>query len=110
MPVHLYGQMADMPALMEIAQADQLARHRGTRRKRSARKMKHGPPRLPATGDVSAVCPSFPTKNLGAFGRWQACAWPMTPALVGPHGGFCVCTVASRSIFHSLIGGNFRMD
>ena len=105
MPVHLYGQMADMPGLMQIAQANELrliedaAQAIGT-------EDRHGR-RAGSYGDVGCLS-FFPTKNLGAFGDAGMCV-ANDPALsermdiLRVHGG-------KPKYFHSLIGGNFRMD
>ena len=105
MPVHLYGQMADMPALMEIAQANGLrviedaAQAIGSDDAQGRRACSYG--------DVGCLS-FFPTKNLGAFGDAGMCV-ANDPALtermeiLRVHGG-------KPKYFHSLIGGNFRID
>ena len=105
MPVHLYGQMADMSALMKIAQANQLrviedaAQAIGSEDAAGRRACSYG--------DVGCLS-FFPTKNLGAFGDAGMCV-ANDPALsermeiLRVHGG-------KPKYFHSLIGGNFRMD
>jgi dTDP-4-amino-4,6-dideoxygalactose transaminase len=101
-PVHLYGQMADMPALMKIAGgipviedacqaigADDHGRQAGT---------------IGAAGCFSF----FPSKNLGAFGD-GGLVTTNDPELAHEirllrnHG-------AEPKYFHKRIGGNFRMD
>ena len=105
MPVHLYGQMADMPALMQIAQADQL-RVIEDAAQAIGSEDEHGR-RACSYGDVGCLS-FFPTKNLGAFGDAGMCV-ANDPALsermeiLRVHGG-------KPKYFHSLIGGNFRMD
>jgi dTDP-4-amino-4,6-dideoxygalactose transaminase len=105
MPVHLYGQMADMPGLMEIAQANDLrviedaAQAIGTEDTNGRRAGSYG--------DVGCLS-FFPTKNLGAFGDAGMCV-ANDPALsermevLRVHGG-------KPKYFHSFIGGNFRLD
>ena len=105
MPVHLYGQLADMPALMEIAQAHGLrviedaAQAIGAEDARGRRACSYG--------DVGCLS-FFPTKNLGAFGDAGMCV-AHDPALAEKmevlrvHGG-------KPKYFHALIGGNFRLD
>jgi dTDP-4-amino-4,6-dideoxygalactose transaminase len=105
MPVHLYGQMADMPALMETAQSNGLrviedaAQAIGADDSRGRRACSYG--------DVGCLS-FFPTKNLGAFGDAGMCV-ANDPALnekldiLRVHGG-------KPKYFHSLIGGNFRLD
>jgi dTDP-4-amino-4,6-dideoxygalactose transaminase len=105
MPVHLYGQMADMPALMEIAQANQLRVIEDAAQAIGSEDV-HGR-RACSYGDVGCLS-FFPTKNLGAFGDAGMCV-ANDPALsermeiLRVHGG-------KPKYFHSLIGGNFRMD
>lgn len=105
MPVHLYGQMADMPALMEIAQANQLHVIEDAAQAIGSEDV-HGR-RACSYGDVGCLS-FFPTKNLGAFGDAGMCV-ANDPALaermeiLRVHGG-------KPKYFHSLIGGNFRMD
>ena len=105
MPVHLYGQMADMPALMQIAQANGLrviedaAQAIGAEYAQGRRACSYG--------DVGCLS-FFPTKNLGAFGDAGMCV-ANDPALAEKldilrvHGG-------KPKYFHSYIGGNFRID
>jgi dTDP-4-amino-4,6-dideoxygalactose transaminase len=105
MPVHLYGQMADMTALMKIAQVNGLrviedaAQAIGSEDARQRRACSYG--------DVGCLS-FFPTKNLGAFGDAGMCV-ANDPALaerldiLRVHGG-------RPKYFHSFIGGNFRLD
>jgi len=70
MPVHLYGQMADMPSLMDIAQSNGLrviedaAQAIGSDDAAGRRACSYG--------DVGCLS-FFPTKNLGAFGDAGMC-------------------------------------
>jgi len=105
MPVHLYGQMADMPALMQIAQANGLrviedaAQAIGSEDALGRRACSYA--------DVGCLS-FFPTKNLGAFGDAGMCV-ANDPALAEKldilrvHGG-------KPKYYHSYIGGNFRID
>jgi dTDP-4-amino-4,6-dideoxygalactose transaminase len=105
MPVHLYGQMADMSGLMQIAQANQL-RVIEDAAQAIGSEDSHGR-RAGSYGDVGCLS-FFPTKNLGAFGDAGMCV-ANDPALsermdvLRVHGG-------KPKYFHSLIGGNFRLD
>ena len=105
MPVHLYGQLADMPALMHMAQAEGLAVIEDAAQAIGAEDS-HGR-RACSYGHVGCLS-FFPTKNLGAFGDAGMCV-ANDPALaermdvLRVHGG-------KPKYFHSLIGGNFRMD
>lgn len=105
MPVHLYGQMADMSGLMEIAHANGLrviedaAQAIGAEDPNGRRACSYG--------DIGCLS-FFPTKNLGAFGDAGMCV-TTDPALaermevLRVHGG-------KPKYFHALIGGNFRLD
>jgi dTDP-4-amino-4,6-dideoxygalactose transaminase len=105
MPVHLYGQAADMDPLMEIARRHHLrviedaAQAIGTEYKNGVR--------VGSIGDVGCFS-FFPSKNLGAFGDAGLCA-ANDPDLaermrvLRVHGG-------KPKYFHALIGGNFRID
>jgi len=105
MPVHLYGQMADMPALMKIAQVNGL---RVIEDAAQAIGSEDGQGRRACSyGDVGCLS-FFPTKNLGAFGDAGMCV-ANDPALAEKldilrvHGG-------KPKYFHAFIGGNFRID
>jgi dTDP-4-amino-4,6-dideoxygalactose transaminase len=104
-PVHLYGQMADMDALMEIARAHGLRVIED-----AAQAIGAELPDGRRAGSIGAVgCLSFfPTKNLGAFGDAGMCvandsALAEKMRILRVHGG-------EPKYYHSLIGGNFRLD
>jgi dTDP-4-amino-4,6-dideoxygalactose transaminase len=103
-PVHLYGQMADMEPIMAIARKHRLhviedacQAHGAKYKGRTAGSM----------GDVG--CFSFyPGKNLGACGEAGACVTNNLElknkmAMFRDHG-------QARKYFHSVIGWNGRMD
>ena len=105
MPVHLYGQCADMRALGAIARRNGLAliedaaQAIGSELEDGAR-----------AGSFGAVgCFSFfPTKNLGAFGDAGLCTTQDAELaermrVLRVHGG-------KPKYFHAEIGGNFRID
>jgi dTDP-4-amino-4,6-dideoxygalactose transaminase len=105
MPVHLYGQLADMPALMELAHRyglkviEDAAQAIGAA---DARQRRAG-----SFGDVGCLS-FFPTKNLGAFGDAGMCvandsALAERMQVLRVHGG-------KPKYYHGLIGGNFRLD
>lgn len=105
MPVHLYGQAADMDAFMAIAREYKLkviedaAQAIGTET--------HDGRRAGSFGDVGCFS-FFPSKNLGAFGDAGLCTTndPELAELMRVlrvHGG-------KPKYFHSLIGANFRID
>jgi len=104
MPVHLYGQMAEMDPIMDIAQRHHLvviedaaqaigSEYRGRR-----------------AGSIGHMgCFSFfPSKNLGGFGdggmvTTNDAALAERVRLLRGHG-------AHPKYYHKLIGGNFRLD
>ncbi|MEA3134458.1 MAG: hypothetical protein QOG17_2304 [Gammaproteobacteria bacterium] len=105
MPVHLYGQSADMDPLMEIARRHRLkviedaAQAIGTEYKNGAR--------VGSIGDIGCFS-FFPSKNLGAFGDAGLCTTHDAELaermrVLRVHGG-------KPKYFHALIGGNFRID
>ncbi len=105
LPVHLYGQTADMVALMDIAGAHGLgviedaAQSIGSEYSDGRR-----------AGSVGHIgCFSFfPSKNLGAFGDGGMCTsnddeLAERIRVLRLHGG-------KPKYYHALIGGNFRLD
>jgi dTDP-4-amino-4,6-dideoxygalactose transaminase len=105
MPVHLYGQSADMTPLMAIARRYHLrviedaAQAIGTEYSNGAR--------VGAIGDIGCFS-FFPSKNLGAFGDAGFC----TTADAGLAEKMRVLRVhgGKPKYYHALIGGNFRID
>ncbi|HEY0745703.1 MAG TPA: DegT/DnrJ/EryC1/StrS family aminotransferase [Steroidobacteraceae bacterium] len=104
MPVHLYGQSADMDPLMDIARQHNLkviedaAQAIGT---------EHNGIRVGSIGDVGCFS-FFPSKNLGAFGDAGLCTTndadlAESMRVLRVHGG-------KPKYLHSVIGGNFRID
>jgi dTDP-4-amino-4,6-dideoxygalactose transaminase len=94
-----------MPALMEIAQANRLHVIEDAAQAIGSEDA-HGR-RACSYGDVGCLS-FFPTKNLGAFGDAGMCvandqALTERMEVLRVHGG-------KPKYFHSLIGGNFRMD
>ena len=105
MPVHLFGQTADMESLMRIAEEHSLpvvedaAQSIGseyTDRRRAG-----------SIGQIGCFS-FFPSKNLGAFGDGGMCT-TNSPELADRlrvlrlHGG-------KPKYYHSVVGGNFRLD
>ncbi len=105
MPVHLYGQAADMHPLLE------LARHHRLRVIEDAAQAigTEGPDgvRVGSLGDIGCFS-FFPSKNLGAFGDAGLCTTSdadlaESMRVLRVHGG-------KPKYYHALIGGNFRID
>ena len=105
MPVHLYGQSAEMDPLMAMARQHGLrviedaAQAIGTQYK--------GGVRAGTIGDVGCFS-FFPSKNLGAFGDAGLCTTndpelAESMRVLRVHGG-------KPKYFHAVIGGNFRLD
>ena len=104
MPVHLYGQSADMDPLMATAKQHGLkviedaAQAIGT---------EYRGVRVGSIGDIGCFS-FFPSKNLGAFGDAGLCTsndaqLSESMRVLRVHGG-------KPKYFHSVIGGNFRID
>jgi dTDP-4-amino-4,6-dideoxygalactose transaminase len=105
MPVHLYGQSAEMEPLMDISRrhglrvVEDAAQAIGTEYRDGRR--------AGSIGDIGCFS-FFPSKNLGAFGDAGLCS-TSDPDLaermrvLRVHGG-------KPKYFHALIGGNFRID
>jgi dTDP-4-amino-4,6-dideoxygalactose transaminase len=105
MPVHLYGQSADMDPLMTLAREcglpviEDAAQAIGA--EYPARR------RVGGIGDVGCLS-FFPTKNLGAFGDAGMCvtnddALSAKLRMLRVHG-------MEPKYHHAIIGGNFRLD
>jgi len=105
MPVHLFGQMADMNGLMEIAARNGLKVVEDAAQAIGAED--EAGHRAGSVGDVGCFS-FFPSKNLGAFGDAGMCTTndPHLAARMEAlrvHGG-------RRKYHHEIIGGNFRLD
>jgi dTDP-4-amino-4,6-dideoxygalactose transaminase len=105
MPVHLYGQVADMQPLLNLARRHGLSVIEDAAQAIGAADAQGH--RAGSLGDIGCLS-FFPTKNLGAFGDAGMCvtqdaklAERMTVLRV--HGG-------KPKYYHALIGGNFRID
>ncbi|MBX5460607.1 MAG: DegT/DnrJ/EryC1/StrS family aminotransferase [Steroidobacteraceae bacterium] len=105
MPVHLYGQVADIGPIVQIARRYGLKVIEDAAQAIGAEDAQKR--RACSFGDVGCLS-FFPTKNLGAFGDAGMCV-TNDPALaerievLRVHGG-------KPKYFHSYIGGNFRID
>jgi len=103
-PVHLYGQSADMDAIVALAREyglpviEDAAQAIGTEWKGR---------RVAGIGEIGCLS-FFPTKNLGAFGDAGACATndeqlAAKMMKLRVHG-------MEPKYYHQLVGGNFRLD
>jgi dTDP-4-amino-4,6-dideoxygalactose transaminase len=104
MPVHLYGQSADMDPLLALAKQHHLkviedaAQAIGT---------EYQGVRVGSIGHIGCFS-FFPSKNLGAFGDAGLCTTndaelAESMRVLRVHGG-------KPKYFHAVIGGNFRID
>lgn len=105
MPVHLYGQVADMSPLMQVAREHGLRVIEDAAQAIGAEDSDEK--RAGSFGDVGCLS-FFPTKNLGAFGDAGMCvtndaALAERMDILRVHGG-------KPKYYHSFIGGNFRID
>lgn len=105
MPVHLYGQLADMSELLSIAREYGLRVIEDAAQAIGAEDSKGQ--RAGSLGDVGCLS-FFPTKNLGAFGDAGLCLsqdghLAHRMRILRVHG-------AEPKYYHTMIGGNFRLD
>ncbi len=105
MPVHLYGQVANLPPLLDLARRYGLKVIEDAAQAIGAEDEQHR--RACSLGDIGCLS-FFPTKNLGAFGDAGMCVTQDAELaermrVLRVHGG-------KPKYYHSLIGGNFRID
>jgi dTDP-4-amino-4,6-dideoxygalactose transaminase len=105
MPVHLYGQLADMQPLMQDARRYGLTVIEDAAQAIGAADAAGR--RAGSFGEVGCLS-FFPSKNLGAFGDAGMCvtadgALAERMQILRVHGG-------KPKYYHALIGGNFRID
>jgi len=104
LPVHLYGQCADMPPILDTARRYGLPIVEDAAQAIGA---ESGGKRAGAMGEIG--CFSFyPTKNLGAFGdaglvTTNDDALAEKLRMIRVHG-------SARRYYHDILGGNFRLD
>ncbi len=103
-PVHLFGHLADMPALRDLARRHNLPIVEDAAQAIGA--AEHGRP-PGALGDLACYS-FFPSKNLGGLGDGGLVTTndddlARRVRLLRTHG-------ASPKYYHALIGGNFRLD
>lgn len=104
MPVHLYGQSADMDAVMELAEVHELAVVEDAAQAFGAN---YGGRRVGSIGEFGAFS-FYPTKNLGALGdagllTTNEDSFAETARCLRVHGGHA-------RYYHDYVGGNFRLD
>lgn len=108
MPVHLYGQSADMEAILDIGKEYGVpVIEDGAQAIGTTYPTKHGVKKVCTMGDVGCLS-FFPSKNLGGVGDGgmvvtNNAAVAEKIRLLRNHG-------AKPKYFHSMIGGNFRLD
>jgi dTDP-4-amino-4,6-dideoxygalactose transaminase len=103
-PVHLFGQPADLDPIFEIA------RRRGLRVVEDAAQAfgaEYEGRKTGALGDCGIVS-FYPSKNLGAFG--EAGLLLTNDERIAERARLLRNHGAERQYFHSTIGGNFRID
>src|SRR5690348_11291579 len=105
MPVHLYGQVADVLPLMDAARRYGLRVIEDAAQAIGAENDDHK--RACSFGDVGCLS-FFPTKNLGAFGDAGMCV--TNDAVLAERMDILRVHGGKPKYYHSLIGGNFRID
>lgn len=105
MPVHLYGQCADMEGFGKLAQRFGLALIEDAAQAIGSECQ--GGKRAAGIGDIGCLS-FFPTKNLGAFGDAGMVvtnddALAAKLRILRVHGG-------EPKYYHAIVGGNFRID
>lgn len=105
MPVHLYGQLADMDALMPLAREFGLKVIEDAAQAIGAADAAGR--RACSFGDVGCLS-FFPTKNLGAFGDAGACV--TNDAELAKYMATLRVHGMEPKYYHTYVGGNFRID
>ena len=103
-PVHLYGQCADMDGILEIAKTYDLFVIEDAAQAIGA---EYKGRRAGSMGDIGSFS-FFPSKNLGAFGdggivTTSSEEWVEKLRILRAHG-------ARPKYYHKIVGGNFRLD
>jgi dTDP-4-amino-4,6-dideoxygalactose transaminase len=106
-PVHLYGQLADLPSLFKIVGRHGIAVIEDAAQAIGAREA--GPDGRMAGALGTCGCLSFyPTKNLGAIG--DAGAFLTNDDRLAEIARLLRVHGSGHTYYHSRIGGNFRLD
>jgi dTDP-4-amino-4,6-dideoxygalactose transaminase len=105
MPVHLYGQTADMEGILDVARSAGLRVIEDAAQSIGSEYLDGR--RAGSEGDIGCFS-FFPSKNLGAFGDGGMCTTNDEElaerlSILRLHGG-------KPKYYHSFIGGNFRLD
>lgn len=106
-PVHLYGQLADMHALVPLAQRHGLALVEDAAQAIGARQAGAGARRAGSMGVFGALS-FYPTKNLGAIG--DAGALLTSDARLFERARKLRIHGSGHTYYHDEVGGNFRID
>jgi dTDP-4-amino-4,6-dideoxygalactose transaminase len=104
-PVHLFGQMADMQALMAIAKEYDLRVIEDAAQAIGSEDADGR--RAGSIGDIGCFS-FFPSKNLGAFGDGGMCV--ANDAELAAKLGVLRLHGGKPKYYHAMIGGNFRLD
>jgi len=104
MPVHLFGQMADMAAISKVAAANNLPVIEDAAQALGAAQDGHAAGSLGAFGTYSF----FPSKNLGGFGDGGLLV--TNDARLAERARILRTHGAKPKYFHKFVGGNFRLD
>ena len=105
-PVHLFGQAAE---LAPIVDARRSARHRGDRGRRAGDRLRRITASPVGTWGAIGCFSFFPSKNLGAFG--DAGFVTTTDAAIGAASCRLIRTHGMEpKYYHHLVGANFRID
>jgi len=105
MPVHLYGQCADMVQLLDLAREFDLKVIEDAAQAIGADDVDGR--RAGSMGDIGCLS-FFPTKNLGAFGDAGMCT--TQDAELAEHMRVLRVHGGKPKYYHAFIGGNFRLD
>ena len=105
MPVHLYGQLADMPAIMALAKEFGLRVIEDAAQAIGA--VDHHGKTACSYGDIGCLS-FFPTKNLGAFGDAGMCV--ANDAALADRLDIFRVHGSRPKYYHAFVGGNFRLD
>lgn len=108
MPVHLFGQCADMAPLLRLARQHRLAVVEDAAQAIGAEYRLNGRKRRAGSMGAAGCFSFFPSKNLGGFGDGgmvvlQDAGLAETLRRIRNHG-------ARQRYYHEMVGGNFRLD